>query len=123
MTNWSSQELEKLGSADEVRIAPRLSDGSFRSSVPIWIVSVDDALYVRSYHGKNGSWYRSASKNREGRVAVDGLEKEVLFEEVDPTLNDRIDLAFRTKYSHLPTYVGPMLADKAREATLRVVSK
>lgn len=123
MTNWSSQELEKLGAADEVKIAPRRSDGSLRSWVPIWIVSVDDALYIRSYHGKEGSWYRSASKNREGRVAVEGLEKEVLFEDIDPTLNARIDQAFRTKYSHLPTYVGPMLSDKAREATLRVVSK
>jgi hypothetical protein len=54
----------------------------------------------------------------EGRILADGVEKDVSLVEADPKLNDEIDAAYRTKYSHHGAqYVNMMVSAKARSAT------
>ena len=60
MTAWTRQELDAIGGADELDISVRRPDGTAASPVPIWVVPVGDSLYVRSYPGIGGSWYRHA---------------------------------------------------------------
>ena len=50
-----SDELIRLGGGDEIDISTRRIDGSLRPFVPIWIVAVNGALYVRSYRGTGGA--------------------------------------------------------------------
>lgn len=57
---WSSRELDRIGAAQELEIAVRRRDGSLRRAVPIWVVRIGDDLYVRSWRGTEGSWYRGA---------------------------------------------------------------
>ena len=38
MATWSKDELDKIGSADELQIAPRRRDGTLRTPVTIWLV-------------------------------------------------------------------------------------
>jgi predicted Zn-dependent protease with MMP-like domain len=40
---WSSEELDLIGAARELRIAARCGDGTLRRWVPIWVVTVDNA--------------------------------------------------------------------------------
>jgi hypothetical protein len=54
---WTTDELDRIGEADELRIAPRRQDGTLRRAVPIWIVRVGDGLYVRAWRGDDGRWY------------------------------------------------------------------
>jgi len=51
---WTPDELDRIGAAEEVEIAPRRADGTLRSAVPIWVVRVGDELYVRSWRGLGG---------------------------------------------------------------------
>ena len=44
MTTWTSDELDRIGSADELRIASPRADGTLRPYVPIWVVRVGDDL-------------------------------------------------------------------------------
>jgi hypothetical protein len=48
MTTWTNEELDKIGNAEELRIASLRSDGTLREPVIIWVVRVGDDLYVRS---------------------------------------------------------------------------
>ena len=48
MTAWTSEELNKIGKAEELQIASLRKDGSLRSMRIIWVVRVGDDLYVRS---------------------------------------------------------------------------
>ena len=48
MTTWTSDELDKIGSAEELQIASLRRDGTLRKPVTIWVVRVGDDLYVRS---------------------------------------------------------------------------
>jgi len=51
MTNWTSDELNKIGKAEELQIESLRSDGTLRNPVTIWVVRIHDDLYVRSVNG------------------------------------------------------------------------
>jgi len=121
MNNWTAEELARIANAEELAVTTTGSDGAPRKPVTVWVVRDGDALYVRSYKGKDGAWYRNASK-REGRVRAGGIERDVEFAHADDTtLNDRIDEAYRVKYArHGSSFVDPMVADQARATTLRL---
>jgi hypothetical protein len=127
MTTWTSDELNKIGTAEELRIAPRRRDGTLRIPVTIWVVRVGDDLYVRSWRGRTAAWYRGTKVCHEGHIWAGGIEKDVTFVEVaeaDHDLHDQIDAAYRTKYRrHGAQYVNPMVAPEARAATLKLVPR
>jgi hypothetical protein len=124
MTAWTSEELSKIGNAEELQIAPLRRDGTLRKPVIIWVVRVGDDLYVRSYRGRAGLWFRGAQVRHEGRIWAGGVVKDVSLEaESDPAVNDQIDDAYRTKYRHLPQYVAPMLTAEVRATTLKLAPR
>ena len=101
MTTWTSDELDRIASSDELEMAPLRRDGTRRTPVPIWVVGDGDALYIRS----------------------GGVRKDVkLVEVADPEVNDRVDTAYRTKYGRFgDSYVNPLIA--AQSTTLRLVPR
>ena len=52
MTGWTADELEQIETADELEIASLRSDGTLGSERTIWVVRIDDDLYVRSVNGR-----------------------------------------------------------------------
>jgi hypothetical protein len=124
MTSWSTDELDRVGAADEIHITTVRSDGSLRTWVPIWLVRVGDDLYVRSYRGSGGAWYRHATQRPEGRIRAGGIERDVSFEQPDDTVQSAIDDAYRAKYARYgDTYLQPMLATQATATTLRLTPR
>jgi hypothetical protein len=124
MTTWTSDELDQLGAIEELDIAPFHPDGTPRRPVPVWVVRVGDALYIRSWRGQAGAWFRAAQSSGAGRLRAGGVEKDVAFvPEPDPALNDQIDAAYRRKYRRYPSYVAPMVSPRARATTLRLVPR
>jgi hypothetical protein len=47
VTAWTSDELTRIGEADELEIASLRRDGTLRDPVTIWVVRHGDDLYVR----------------------------------------------------------------------------
>ena len=70
MTAWPATDLDTIGSADEIDIAAVRADGSIGRWTTIWVVRVDDALFIRSLHGPNGSSYRAAQATGRGRIRI-----------------------------------------------------
>jgi len=124
MTTWTNDELSKIETAEELEIAPRRRDGTLRNPVTIWVVRVGDDLYVRSYRGRSGAWFRAAQTSHEGRIRAGGVEKDVTFvEETDSDINDQIDAAYRSKYGRYPQYVAPMVAAEVRSTTIKLIPR
>jgi hypothetical protein len=123
MTAWTSDELAAIAAADELEIAPLRPEGAQRAPVTIWVVRAGDDLYVRSYRGTGGAWFRDARARGQGRIQAGGIGKDVTFAgETDPARNDQIDAAYRSKYrSYGGTYVEPMVSSAARAAPLRLL--
>ena len=123
MSAWMKDELRKLAQTDDLHISPFREDGvTYGTPTWIWSVVVDDALYVRAYNGKESSWYQAAIRQKAGRIIAAGMTKEVTFEPVDGSINERIDGAYRAKYKGSP-YLKPMIGARARSATVKVMPR
>jgi hypothetical protein len=117
---WTAEELQRIVAADDLRVAPLRDDGVTRGTPTwIWCVAVDGALYVRAYNGTSSRWYRAARTRAAGRITAAGQTHDVAFTPVEGPLNDRIDDAYRQKYSTSP-YLAPMIGSRARAATVRI---
>ncbi|MFJ9154920.1 DUF2255 family protein [Streptomyces sp. NPDC102270] len=123
MTKWTNDELDRIAAADELEMVPRRGDGTLRGPVPIWVVRDGDDLYVRSFRGTDGGWWRTARAGHEGHIRSGGVDKDVTFVQVaDSEVDDRVDTAYRTKYGRFgDAYVNPLVA--ARTTTLRLVPR
>jgi hypothetical protein len=123
MTQWTKDELTKIGGAEELQVAPRRRDGTLRRPVTIWVVPHDENLYVRSVRGPAGSWFRGAHEGHGGRISAAGLEKDVTFED-DHNLNDEVDAAYRAKYRrYAGRILNSILAPEARSTTIKLVPR
>ncbi len=123
MTAWGPDELERIASVEELEVAPRRTDGSLRTPTPIWVVRAGEELYVRSWRGTAGGWYRAAHATHQGHVRAGGLERDVTFEDAPDDVDDAVDAGYRQKYGRYSGYVEPMVAAQARATTLKLVPR
>ncbi len=125
MAAWTSDELNKIGKAEELQIAGLKADGTLRKPVIIWVVRLGDDLYVRSVNGRTSGWFRGVQVRHEGRIWAGGVEKDVTFEEeADAKLSDRIDAEYRTKYRrYAKSIVDSIVSPTARSATLKLLPR
>ena len=120
---WNDDELERIGSTDELQISSRRRDGSIGRFIRIWAVRHGDEVYVRSAFGPENGWFVRALASGEGRIRAGGVERDVTFERpADDSADDDIDREYHAKYDRygarmVATVVGP---DAARN-TLRLV--
>ena len=124
MITWTTDELNRIGDAEELLIASQRGDGSLRKPVIIWVVRIGSDLYIRCANGRSGAWFRGVQTRHEGRIKAGGVEKDVTFvEEEDPGINNSIDDAYLEKYRRYPQWVAPMVTPEVKAATLRLVPR
>ncbi len=125
MTTWSSEELTRIGTAEELEISSLRPDGTLRKPVTIWVVRLGDDLYVRSVYGRTSAWFRGAQVLHEGHIQAGGVDKDVtLVEETDVGLNEQIDAAYRTKYRrYASSIIESIISPEARSATMKLVPR
>ena len=125
MTPWTNNELNRIGTAEELQIASMRSDDTLRKPVTIWVVRIGDNLYVRSVNGRTSGWYRGVQTRHKGHIRAGGVDKDVTFVEDDnPNINEQIDVAYRTKYRrYAASIVNTTLTSEARAATIKLVPR
>jgi Uncharacterized protein conserved in bacteria len=123
MSGWTDTELSRIGPADELEIASYRHDGTLRAYTTIWVIRVGE-LYVRSWRGRSGVWFRRALQRHEGRIRAAGIERDVTFEEPDDSVHPAIHEAYRSKYArYRDSYVRPMVEPDATAATFRLIPR
>lgn len=121
MTAWTTDELTKIGSADELQITYLRGDGTLGRPRTIWVVRHGDDLYVRSVNGRASVWFRGTQVRHEGHVQAGGVSKDVAFADAGDGIDDQIDAAYRTKYrGYAANIVNSIVTPQARAATLRL---
>lgn len=124
MMTWTSEELNKIGTAEELQIASVRRDGSLRKSVTIWVVRHGDDIYVRSVNGRAAAWFRGTQIRQEGHIQAGGVDKDVTFVDSDQDINDQIDAAYRTKYRrYAPNIVNSIVSPEARSTTMKLMPR
>ena len=120
MAGWSTNELSRIGGAEEIAILVQRTDGALRSPLTIWVVRVGDDIYVRSFKGHDGGWFTHAERTRTGRIRAADIERDITFDDPISDAHSAIDAAYRTKYGHYRSLVDQMVSPAATAATFRV---
>jgi hypothetical protein len=124
MTKWKSDQLDKIGKAEEVQIASVRRDGTLGKPVTVWAVRHGDHLYVRSVRGRSGHWFLGTQDRHEGRIRTGGVQQDVTFVDADHDINAEIDAAYRTKYRrYAGRILDSVLTPEARATTLKLVPR
>jgi hypothetical protein len=119
---WTPGEAGRIAAARELEIASRRADGALRRWVPIWVVTVDGQVYVRTWYRRDTGWFGHVLAAGRARIRVPDLEREVVVDDTGegPSgLRAAIDAAYSAKY-------GPgggterMVAAEAAATTLRL---
>lgn len=126
MTAWTSDELSKIETAEELEISSVRDDGKMRKPRTIWVVRVGDDIYVRSVNGRGSDWFSGIQTRYEGHILVGVIDKDVRFEEVgvNDKINEQIDAAYRSKYHrYAASIIDSINSQKARAATLKLIPR
>lgn len=49
MTAWTSDRLDTIGNAEELRLATQRPDGTLRTPVTIWVIRHGDDLFTAAF--------------------------------------------------------------------------
>ncbi len=114
--SWTSDELARVGDAQELDLSVA------GRTVTIWVVRVGDELYVRSWRGGRGSWFRRDQQTHTVHLHAGGVDRAVALVDAGDDINDLVDDAYRAKYArYLDSYTAHMVAPDARTTTLKLV--
>jgi len=124
MRQWTSDQLEKIGKAEEVQIASVGRDGTLRKSVTVWVVRHGDDLYVRSVRGRSAQWFRGTQERHEGRIRAGGVQQDVTFVDAGHDIDNEVGAAYRAKYRrYAGNILNSVLTPEARSSTTKLVPR
>ena len=124
MSDWTADDLTRIGTAEELQVSSTRADGTLRPYVTIWVVRAGDDIYIRSAYGSNNPWFVRATKSGTGRIRAGGVEKDVTFAAAAPDAHAAVDAAYRAKYNRYgPNIVGTVTGADAEATTFRLVPR
>jgi hypothetical protein len=112
--------LALLDRTKEVDIETRGRDGT-RHRVPIWVLVLEGEVFVASYRGRSGRWWRELLRNGEatlvaGRRRIDVRPHRVRAQRI----RDAMSAAFARKYKGSRASVLAMQQPEVLETALRL---
>ena len=124
MSHWTSDQLDKVGKAEELQISSVRGDGTLGKPVTIWVARHGDDLFVRSVRGRSAHWFRGTQERHEGRIRAGGVQQDVTFVDAGHDIDDEVDAAYRAKYRrYAGSILNSVLTPEARSTTIQLVPR
>jgi hypothetical protein len=120
---WTPEQLQGVGTAEELEVAWLRTDGTLSGDRTIWVVPLGGDLFVRSVNGPGSDWYRGVVKRHEGHIRAGGVDQDVTFVETHAD-DDALDAAYRSKYRrYAESILDHITSPEARSTTLQLVPR
>src|SRR5271165_5148192 len=117
MTNFDADTLGELRDVQEVAIR---TENHPKSAVVIWVVVADDEVFVRSWLGARGRWYRDLAAGGPATLEFAGRRLAVqAFPAGDPEAVARASREFLRKYQR-SSHAQEMVRSETLPTTLRL---
>ena len=117
MTNFDADTLRELHDLREVAIRTEKHPGS---AVVIWLAVADDEIFVRSWRGAKGRWYRDLAAGGPATLEFAGRRLAVrAIPASDPASVARTSREFLRKYQP-STHAREMVRSEVLPTTLRL---
>src|SRR4029077_17203789 len=124
MIQWTSDQLDRVGRAEELQIASVQHDGTLGKPVTIWVARHGDDLYVRSVRGRDAHWFRGTQVKHEGRIRAGGVQQDGAFVDAEPDMAGEAEAAYRAKYRrYAGSILNSVLTPEARSTTIKLVPR
>jgi hypothetical protein len=98
MSAWTTEELTRMGTAEELEITTLGGDDAPGSPPTIWVVPHGDDLHVRSVNGPTSVWCCGTRTRHGGHIRAGGADRGVTFVDAVPDINHELDAVYRVKY-------------------------
>ncbi len=117
MTNFDADTLSELNDVREVAIR---TEKHPKSAVVIWVAVTDDEVFVRSWRGTKGRWYRDLASGGPATLEFAGRRLPVqAIPPNDSTAVARVSRAFLRKYQP-SSHAHEMVRSEVLPTTLRL---
>ena len=117
MANFDADTLRELRDVRELRIR---TEKHPKAAVEIWIVVPGDEVFVRSWLGAKGRWYRDLATGGSATLEIPGRRIEVqAFPASDDASIARASAEFLRKYQ-LSSHAREMVRSEILSTTMRV---
>ena len=117
---FEESDLAAMAAAKEVDIETRSRAGKAHRAI-IWIVEHGGDVYVRSFRGPRGRWYREALADPDVAIHVDGRRVAAkALPATDPASVEACSEGLRAKYPRSQS-LRAMLVDEVLPTTLKLV--
>jgi hypothetical protein len=117
---FPAPDLAALTAAEEIDIETRADGGTVHRTI-VWVMVRDDVVYLRSYRGATGRWYREALADPAVALHVDGRRLAARAEPAtDAASVEACSAGLREKYARSNS-LAAMLAASVLPTTLRLV--
>ncbi len=117
MANFDADTLRELRDVQEVRIR---TEKYPKRAVVIWVVVADDEVFVRSWLGGKGHWYRDLAAGGPATLEFAGRRLAVqALPATDPEAVERVSREFLRKYQR-STHAQEMVRSETLPTTLRL---
>lgn len=119
---FDAEVLRRLNATDEIKIETRRRSDAPTHRTTIWIVTEHDGVFIRSYRGRQGRWYREVLANPIATVLVARRRIPVrAAPETRAPVIKRVTQAYRNKYGErYPEETAPMVRPNVERTTLRL---
>ena len=117
MAKFDAKTLGELREVQEVRIR---TEKHPKSAVVIWVVAADHEVFVRSWRGAKGRWYRDLAAG--GRATLEFAGRRLAVQALpasDPETVARASREFLRKYQR-STHAQEMVRSETLPTTLRL---
>ena len=115
---WTTEDLRFLVGTRELEIAVPHADGRPGARTPIWVVVVDDEVFIRTWRRRSTGWYGRAVHAARARVRVADRSVDVIVAVKGDADRDAVDAAYRAKYG--AAGARSMVTPEAAASTLRI---
>ncbi len=120
---FPAETIKTVCKADEIRIVTQGTASGPARKTTIWVVCLGRRIYVRSFRGRRGRWYRDIVANPLATVHTGRRRIPVqVIRETAATTIPRVSAAYRRKYGRRwPDETAPMVRPEAQRTTLRLL--
>lgn len=115
---WATEHLRFLAGIRELEIAVPHADGRPGAWTPIWVVVVDDEVFVRTWQRRSTGWYGRAVHAARARIHIADRSVDVVVTPMGDADGDAVHAAYRAKYG--AAGARSMVGAEAAASTLRL---
>lgn len=117
---WSKEIIDEINQSTTIQNQPYDdSEHPFQDN-PLWVVTIDNHIYLRAGKGRDSKWYQAGLKNG-GQIAVNGQIFKIKYSPVtDEKEQKQVTQAYLEKY-HNQYPIDMMISDKCADATVELI--